>query len=138
MGRDHHSLLSLPTRPLNPLQVKFHNNDGWPPLNLRREQLELDIFVLEFGKGFRPSGGTASKDQERRHLHSESLVSKNLGIAHPVAILEGAEILHKNPSLVLFRVVKAKGRGEKLRDPLSQSQYNSVQERDKQRTLRMS
>jgi hypothetical protein len=72
--------------------------------------LKLDVFVLKTDESFGPSGGTTSKVQEGRHLYPETLMSKHLGIAHPVAILEGAQILDKEPSLFLFRVVKAEDR----------------------------
>jgi hypothetical protein len=36
----------------------------------------------------------------------------HLRIAHPMAILEGVQILDKKPRLLLFRVVKTEERGQ--------------------------
>jgi hypothetical protein len=54
----------------------------------------------------------------------------HLRIAHPVAILEGAQILDKKPRLLLFRVVKAEKGGQLEWDPLSRSQYDRDRERE--------
>lgn len=48
-------------------------------------------------------------------------MSKNLSVAHPVAVLKHAQVLHEEPSLVPFRIVEAE-----RRDPIADVHHDAL------------